>query len=175
MSMKTTNFNLTTDGMQLSGKHFMGNGITNRDIDPEALAAAHKKAEEDQLLFVNNMMEKDKDCKSYENKTITPIGNRIIVLPYEKNPYRKPIQELTSGLIVGDFDSYATYKSNETGEDEARQRGIWCCEVIAIGADCKYIEVGDDVYINFTMAAPVPFGGKGYYSINETNCICTIK
>lgn len=175
MSMKTTNFNLTTDGMQLSGKHFMGNDITNRDIDPEALERAHKKAEADQLLYVNNMMNSDKDCKPYENKTITPIGNRIIVLPYEKNPYRKRIQELTSGLVVGDFSSYATYKSNETGENEARERGIWCCEVIAVGADCKYIEVGDDVYINFTMAAPVPFGGKGYYSINETNCICTIK
>ena len=173
--MKTNNFNLTTDGMQLTGKHFMGNGIVERDIDADALALAHKKAEEDQLMYVNSMMEKDKDCKTYEDKMIVPIGNRVVFKPYEKNPYRKPLMETNSGLILGDFESYANFKSQETGEDEAAQRGIWCAEVIAVGDDCKHVNVGDDVYVNFPFASPIPFGGQGYFSIGETNIICIIR
>ena len=175
MNMKTTNFNLTTDGMQLSGKHFMGNGIKDRDIDPELLAKAQEKAEQDQLLYVDNMMQKDKDCKSYDDKTLIPVGNRIVCKPYEKNPYRKPLRETTSGLILGDFESYSSFKSNDTGEEEAAQRGIWCCEVLYVGSDCKTVKPGDDVYINFPMAAPVPFGSQGFYSIGEPNVICVIR
>ena len=109
------------------------------------------------------------------DKILVPIGNRIVCKPYEKNPYRKPLRETTSGLILGDFESSALFKSNETGEEEAAQRGIWCCEVLYVGSECKTVEVGDDVYINFPMAAPVPFGGQGYYSIGEPNIICVIR
>ena len=176
----TDNFNLTTEGMQLSGKHYMDpNGIQNKrslvNADGEAIKFAQKKAEKEQLEYVNRMMEKDKDCKSYDNKTIVPIGNRVIVKPYEKNPYRVPLRQTASGLVLGDFDSYAMHKSQETGEMEANERGIWCCEVIAIGPDCKNTQVGDDAYINYTMSAPIPFGDYGYRSINETNIICSIR
>lgn len=173
--MRHENINLTTDGMQATGKHFMGANKMDWDVDPEAVKRAQKQAELDQLAYVDRLMEKDKDCKSFENKTILPIGCRIVIKPYEKNPYRIPLQQSTSGLIIGDFDTYATQKSQDTGEQEAAQRGIWCCEVIAIGPECKHVQKGDDVYVNFQMASPLPFGGKGFYSINETNVICSIR
>jgi hypothetical protein len=58
---------------------------------------------------------------------------------------------------------------------EASERGIWCCNVIAVGDECKYVKVGEDVYINYTMSAPLPVGDYGYRSINETNIICSIR
>ena len=165
---------LGTDYYQLTNKHLMGNGIT-REIDPLDLKRAKEKAEQEQKEYINNLMEKDKDCKSFENKILVPTANRVVVLPYDKNPYRLPLHQTTSGLILGDFETSATYKSQETGEQEASQRGIWCCKVIAIGNECKSVKEGEDVYINFTMAAPLPFGGKGYYSISENNIICSVR
>ncbi len=169
-------FAMTTDGMQSTGIHFMNaNNKQKHEIDAEAVKNALKRAEQEQIAYVDRLLEKDKDCKPFENRTLVPVGNRVIVKPYEKNPYRVPLQQSTSGLILGDFETSATFKSNETGEQEAAQRGIWCCEVIATGSECKTVVVGEDVYINFTMAAPVPFGGKGYYSINESNIMCSIR
>ena len=67
----TNNFNLTTEGMQLSGKHFMDpNGVQNKahliNADGELIKAAQEKAQQEQLEYVNRVMEKDKDCKPYE-------------------------------------------------------------------------------------------------------------
>lgn len=167
---------MTTDGMQATGIHFMNaNNEQKHEIDREAVKNALKRAEEEQLAYVDRLMEKDKDCKPFENRTLVPVGNRVIVKPYERNPYRVPLKQSTSGLILGDFETASSFKSNETGEKEASERGIWCCEVIAVGAECKTVQVGEDVYINFMMAAPVPFGGKGYYSINESNIMCSVR
>lgn len=165
---------LGTDYYQLTNKHLMGNNIKH-DIDPEALKAAQEKAEKDQMEYVANLMSKDKDCKPINNKHIVPTAGRVVVLPYEKNPYRVPLQETTSGLIIGDFETSATYKSQETGEIEAAEKGIWCCKVIAIGPECKSVLEGEDVYINMTVARPLPFGGKGYWTISENNIICSIR
>lgn len=165
---------LGTDYYQLTGKHLMGNNVKH-EIDPEALKRAQEKSEKDQMKYVDNLMSKDKDCKSFEDKTLIPTAGRVIVQPYDRNPYRVPLYQTTSGLILGDFETSATYKSQETGEQEAAQRGIWCCKVIAVGNECKSVIVGEDVYINFTFAAPLPFGNKGYYAISENNIICSVR
>lgn len=167
-------YNLSTQGMQDRGIHYMGNNL-HHDIDPEALKSAQVRAEKEQMEYVANLLSKDKDCKPFENKKLVPVSNKVIVLPYEKNPYRLPLQQMNSGLIIGDFETAATYKSQDTGEQEAAQKGIWCCKVIAVGDECKNIIEGEDVYINFMMAAPLPFGGKGYYSISENSIICSVR
>lgn len=167
-------YNLSTQGMQDRGIHYMGNHIKH-DVDPEALKLAQEKANKEQMEYVANLLAKDKDCKPFENKKIVPVSNRIVVLPYEKNPYRVPLHQRSSGLILGDFETGATYKSHETGEQEESQKGIWCCKVIAVGDECKNVIEGEDVYINFMIAAPLPFGGKGYYTISENNVICSIR
>lgn len=174
MKMNKNDKYLGTDYYQLTGKHLMGNGIKH-EVTPEMLENVKNIEEKKQLEHMNTLMNKNKGCKSYDDKKIVPIGNRVVVLPYDENPYRVPVHMHTSGLIYGDFGTAATYKSQETGEQEAAQRGIWCCQVIAIGPDCKSVVEGEDVYINFTMAAPLPFGGKGYYSITENSIICSIR
>ena len=167
-------YNLSTQGMQDRGIHYMGNGIKH-EINKEDLLRAEEHAKEQQIEYVNNLMEKDKDCKPFDDKELVPNASRVILLPYEKNPYRVPLRQSTSGLILGDFETAATYKSDDTGEQEAAQRGIWCCKVIAVGPDCKNIIKGEDVYVNFTMVMPVPFGGKGYYATSENNVICSVR
>lgn len=165
---------LGTDFMQMTGNHIMGANL-KQDVNPEDLKRANEIIQKEQMLYADNIMQSDKDCKSFHDKCLVPTANRVIVLPYDKNPYRIPVHQMNSGLIIGDFGTAETYKSQETGENEAAQRGIWCCKVIAVGRECKSVISGEDVYINFTLAAPLPFGGKGYYSISENNVICSVR
>lgn len=173
--MKKGSYSHSTQGMQDLGIHYMGLGIKGEALSPEELERMKKEEEKKNLEYVANLMAADKDCKPFENKKLYPTNNRIIVLPYDKNPYRVPLHQSTSGLILGDGLIPDTFKSPDSGEEEARQRGIWCCKVIAAGPECKNVEEEEDVYINFTMAAPVPFGGKGYYTISENNVICSVR
>lgn len=167
-------YNLSTQGMQDRGIHYMGNKIKH-DIDVKDLENAKKMAEKQQMEYVERIMDKDKGCKNYSDKTIVPCNSTVILKPYDRNPYRVPLRESSSGLIVGDFESDATYTSPDSGEREAAKKGIWCCSVIAVGQDCKNVQVGDDVYANLMIAAPVPFGGYGYYAVSEQNIICSIR
>lgn len=165
---------LGNDFMQTTNRHIMGDGL-ERTLTAEELKKVEERMQEEQFNYVNHLMDKDKDCKSYRDKILVPAGNRVVVLPYDKNPYRVPVQESSSGLILGDFEALNMHKSHETGEMEESQRGIWCCKVIAVGKGCTSVQEGEDVYINFTFAAPLPFGGYGYYSISETNVICSVR
>ena len=165
---------LGTEYMQMTNKHLMGANL-QQEVDKNALAAAQRKEMERQMAYVDRLMENDKDCKPYDDKILVPTAGRVVVLPYENNPYRVPLQKSQSGLIVGDTGMPLTYKSDDTGEIEAAKRGIWCCKVIAVGKECKSVVVGEDVYINFQFAAPLPFGGKGYYTISENNVICSVR
>lgn len=165
---------LGNDYSQLTGHYFLS-GDLKSDINSENLQKVKNMEEQNQINYVSRIMEKDKDCKSYNDKQLYPCNSTVIVLPYDKNPYRQPLRETSSGLLIGDFESTATYKSKETGEEESSKRGIWCCKVIAVGPNCKNVNVDDDVYVNFLIAVPVPFGNKGYYALSEQNIICAIR
>lgn len=160
--------------MQMTGTHYMGANL-KQDINPEVLKKANEISQKNQILYVDNLMEKDKDCKPYDDKILCPCNAYVIVKPYTRNPYRVPLRKSSSGLILGDFETDANYKSQETGEKEASEVGICCAEVIAVGPMCKNVIVGEDVILNFRIAAPVPFGNKGYYATSEQNIICSIR
>lgn len=164
---------LGNDWMQQTGKYLFTD--PNAEVNAESLKAATEKAEREQMAYVDRVMEKDKDCKSCDNRHLVPCNTTVILLPYEKNPYRVPLRETNSGLILGDFESTAMFKNPDSGEMEASEKGIWCCKVIAAGHKCENVKEGDDVFVNFRIAAPVPFGGKGYYATSEMNIICSIR
>lgn len=165
---------LGTDYFQMTGKHLMGNGLTH-EIDAEALNKVRENELKEKAESVERLIEEQKDIKSCEDKILIPTTGRVIVKPYDKNPYRQKLFEEKSGLIIGDFETAGMYKSQETGEMEESKKGIWCCKVIAVGEGCKTVKEGEDVYINFMLAAPLPFGGFGYYSLSENNVICSIR
>lgn len=163
-----------TEYMQFTNTHRMGANI-KQEVDKETLKRAQELEMQRQMAYVDRLMENDKDCKPYDDKILVPTAGRVVVLPYENNPYRIPLHKSQSGLILGDTGMPMTYKSEDTGEIEAAKKGIWCCKVIAVGKECKSVMEGEDVYINFAFAAPLPFGGKGYYTISENNVICSVR
>lgn len=166
---------LSTDWMQMTGKHYMGVNLKSDDIDNKKLKTLSENAMAEQMKIVDRWMDEDKDVKPTNDKIIVPTAGRIVVLPYDKNPYRVPLHKAESGLIVGADVNGSRFKNPDSGEVEERQKGIWCCKVIAVGPECKSVLEDEDVYINMTIASPLPFGDKGYYSISENNVICSIR
>ena len=103
---------------------------------------------------------------------IIPTNANVLIKPYIRNPYRY-IETTESGLIVG-IESSKTYKSNETGEVEQNNEVVRCGKAIAVGPDCKNVNVGDDVYYTTYSQAVVPFRKKGYVIVGENLLICRI-
>lgn len=120
----------------------------------------------------NNIIDNNLENINTDEVELIPCNATIIVKPYDVNPYRK-IDTTSSGIIVG-IESDHTYKSNETGELERDNEVIRCGSVIAIGPDCKNVQVGDDVYFTTYSMTPVPFRKMGYVAISETLLICRI-
>lgn len=102
---------------------------------------------------------------------IVPCNTNVIVKFYEENPYRY-VETTENGLILG--IEAINHKSNDSGEIEENQPGIVCAKVIAIGPDCKNVQIGEDVYISTFTSVPVPFRNKGYRAITEQNIICRL-
>lgn len=103
---------------------------------------------------------------------IVPVNTGVLLKFYDENPYRI-IETTETGLIVG-IESTKKYKSNETGELESNEEMVSCAKVIAVGPECKNVNVGEDVYCMRFRAIPVPFRKKGYYIMSEQNITCRI-
>lgn len=112
-----------------------------------------------------------KNIKDIKTK-IVPCNTNVVLDFYEENPYRA-IETTENGLIMG-IESTKRYKSNETGEMEDSEEYIACAKVIAVGPDCKNVQVGEDVYAVKHIATPLPYKKLGYRVINEQNIICRI-
>lgn len=162
---------LSTDWMQGTGKHYMGNGLSHEVAEVDLAAANKLVAEKDQKEITEALNKSLDKVKDFHDKTIKPCNATVIVKPYDENPYRPIVSK--AGLIIGGYEG--TFKNPDSGEQDTLDRGIWCCKVIAVGPKCENVKEGDDVYVNFRVVVPLPFGDYGYYSISETNIICSIK
>ena len=75
-------------------------------------------------------------------KEIMPLYNNVILRPYSENPYVS--MQSKDGLLLTDDQ----FDSQDSGETEKRDLLIGCAQVIEIGPECKYLQVGDDVFYN---------------------------
>ena len=128
----------------------------------------------DQLLdnVANTIVENNLEDVCLDDVDIVPCNASVLILPYEKNPYRE-VTTTESWIIVG-IESSKTYKSNETGEIEQNNDVIRVGKVIAHGPACQNVEDGDDVFFTTYSMTPVPFRKKGYVMVGENLLICRI-
>ena len=89
-------------------------------------------------------------------KEIMPLYNNVILRPYSENPYVS--MQSKDGLLLTDDQ----FDSQDSGETEKRDLLIGCAQVIEIGPECKYLQVGDDVFYNTVTVRPVPFQRQGF-------------
>lgn len=102
-------------------------------------------------------------------KEIMPLFSNVMIRPYAENPYDTMKSE--EGLILnnGEFDN------SDSGEHENLDLKIACAEVIEVGPECKYVKVGDDVYVNTFSIRPVPFMRQGFFLCNEQNILTVMN
>lgn len=120
----------------------------------------------------NTIVENNMDGVYTGEVEVLPVNNNVLIQPYIQNPYRY-IETTASGLIVG-VESSKTHKSNETGEIEQNNEVIRTGKVIAVGPDCRNVNVGDDVFYTTYSMTPIPFRKKGYVIVGEGLLICRI-
>ena len=152
---------------ELNGRFHMqpNSGI----IIPEnqLLADAQRLREEKEKEELNQkLIELDKaKQQSIEEKLKTleliPNGNKIMILPYPTNPYKKIMQ---GSIYLG---NNGDFKNPDTGEMDRLEESIICGQVVELGPDCKFGKVGDDVFYDKRSVYPVPFMSSGYILTSE--------
>ncbi len=161
---------LTAGDQERLGVHRMTGGM----LDPSLVTRTDNNIRQyEESLTLLKQQTSSLSTIDYSKKELKPTGYTIIVKPYDTNPYLSEIITHDSGLITApEIGLNGVIKSEDSGEYEALSK-IPCGIIIATGPECKYCEVGDDVYYR-PGAVPVPFNKKGYYAVSEQNIICRI-
>ena len=105
---------------------------------------------------------------------IKPMFARILVKPFEQNPFQK-IKRSDSGLIIDMGGMAPTYKNSDTGEWEEEKQFIVTGTVVDCGPDVKYLSQGDVVFYRIDTSVPVPFFKQGLVSLSENQIIAVVN
>lgn len=105
---------------------------------------------------------------------IKPMFARILVKPFEQNPFQK-IRKSDSGLIIDTGGLAPQYKNSDTGEWEEEKQFIITGTVVDCGPDVKYLSQGDVVFYRTDTSVPVPFFRQGLVSLAENQIIAVVN
>lgn len=170
---------MTTLG-EASGKFFMGKNLTESksgliipkspfkdDLEKMKL---EKDAEEAKKKLIDAEKAKQEEIQERAEKLeLLPMGTKVIILPYPRNPYRK----IMEGNIFVDYTG--NFKNPDTGEWDKEKELISCAKVIEVGPDCKYVQAGDDIYYDTRTTYPLPFMSMGYHVTSEQQIIAFLN
>jgi hypothetical protein len=161
------------------GKYFMGGKKENytnlilpenpftKELESQKDEQAAKEARD---LFIKLEQEKQEELNSkLETLEMLPMFNKVILLPYPNNPYRKTVQ----GSIIVDFNG--DFLNPESGEKDKLQELVACAKIIEVGPECKYLKPGDDIYYDPRTCYPVPFMSLGYRLTSEPQILCVLN
>lgn len=133
-------------------------------------AKEEKEAEEGRNLLLELQTQKQEELNAKLDKLeMLPLGNKVIILPYPVNPYKKLIE----GSIIIDYSGQ--FQNPDSGEKDKLQELVACAQVIEVGPDCRHLQVGDDVYYLPNTAYPLPFMSLGYKLTSEPQILCTLN
>ena len=158
-----------------TGKFFMTNrsGLLTPENELERQfeqAKLEKEIEEANRLFLEVEKAKQAEIEAkLETLELVPTFNKVILLPYPRNPYRKIMH---NGLIVeytGDF------LNPDSGEKDTLKELVACAKVVEVGPDVLYLCSGDDVFYDPRTCYPVPFFKSGYLVTNEQQILCVLN
>ena len=162
-----------------SGKFFMGGNTSNYEklILPENPFTKELENQKDEQaakdardLFLKLEKEKQEELNAkLQTLEMLPMFNKVIILPYPNNPYKKSIQ----GSIIVEYNG--DFMNPDSGEKDKLQELVACAKVIEVGPECKYLKPGDDIYYDPRTCYPVPFMSLGYKLTTETQILCMLN
>lgn len=105
---------------------------------------------------------------------IKPMSNRVLIKPFEQNPFQRI--KIENGIIV-DAGGYTphTQFNDRTGRQEEQIEVIRVGAVQEIGPDVKYVRPGDCIFYRIDCSMPVPFFKEGFISVAEPNIIAFVN
>lgn len=140
------------------------------------LVEARKLEEQKKAKEISDRLKKAQESKQEEIKSklekleILPLKDKVILLPYPSNPYNEFITE--GGLYI---KSSGDFFNTDSGEQDRMTEMVQCAKVIEIGPECKYVQVGDDVYFDSRTAYPFPFMMNGYKLTSESGLLAILN
>lgn len=159
---------------EAAGTYFMGKNLIETPKNPftaELERQKEQKAQEEArslLLELEKKKQVEIDTK-LAHLEMLPMMNKIILLPYPTNPYKKIMQ----GNIIVDYNG--SFKNPDSGEQDKLKELVGCAQVIEVGPDCKYLKPGDDIYYDTRTTYPVPFMSLGYQLTTEPQVLCVLN
>lgn len=128
----------------------------------------------DQMEESNKKVQEAQKSINMDNVDIRPMYSRILVKPFDVNPFQA--MKIESGIIV-DAGGYTphTQKNPITGKIEEQEQLIKCGAVVEVGPDTKYLQVGDVVYYAKVSAIPMPYFKLGLVSLDEKQVFAVVN
>jgi hypothetical protein len=129
-----------------------------------------KEIEEANAMYLE--LEKQKQAEldaKLATLEILPMFNKIILLPYPTNPYRK----ILNGSIIVEYTG--NFLNPDSGEQDTLNTFVGCAKIIEVGPEVKYLKDGDDVFYDTRTCYPIPFLKMGYLSTQENQIICVLN
>ncbi len=165
-----------------NGNDFKTFNMKENSIDELVQKEKTRKFNNELEKFEETMNEHKKELDKIQDKLgyepekadIKPMFARILVKPFEQNPFQK--MKVSGGIIV-DAGGYNPHiqKNPNTGRYEEQDQFIITGCVMEVGPEVKYLKEGDVVYYRKDTAVPVPFLSWGMYSINENQIIAAVN
>ena len=121
------------------------------------------------LLEAEKQTQKELEQKIENGLELLPLGNKLVMLPYPRNPYRKIID----GSIIVEYNG--EFWNPDSGENDTMKELVACAKIIEVGPDCKYLKVGDDVFYDTRTTYPIPFMKQGYILTSEPQILCVMN
>jgi hypothetical protein len=121
-------------------------------------------------MYFELQSQKQKELEErLETLEIVPMGAKVILLPYPRNPYKKVIE----GKIIVEYNG--EFNNPDSGERDALKEMVGCAKVIEVGPECKYVKAGDDIYYDTRTCYPLPFMTLGYIMTTEPQILAIIN
>ena len=132
------------------------------------------KAEKELEEFNQTLLELEKAKQAelearLETLELIPMHNKVILLPYPRNPYKKILH---NGIIV---DYNGEFQNPDSGEPDKLKELVACAQVKEVGPAVDYVKVGDDVFYDTRTCYPIPFFNLGYVSLAEPQILCVMN
>ena len=140
-------------------------------VDINGLSIQEKREMEELnniLLEAEKQKQKEIDEKADKLEMIR-MQNRVILMAYPENPYRK----IVDGNIIVDY--HGDFLNPDSGEKDKLKVLVGCAKVIEVGPECKYVKPGDDVYYDTRTVYPLPFMSLGYVITSESQLLCVLN
>lgn len=145
-------------------------------IEKEKIRKMNSELEnaQSQMIEQNKKLEEAQKDFDFNKIEIKPLYSRLLVKPFEINPFQKLKTEGNIIVAPGGYNLHAEVNP-VTGKYEEQEEFIKCGTVVEVGPECKYVKAGDVVYYRKDTVLPIGFLDWGLVAISENQLLACVN